>query len=447
MRFARIVPQVLVAWPPHIIPILGHRSRGAIPTRRLIALAAAFTALLAAAAVAQPPASDPPKKVVIPFDFESKFDNGEYGQTIGDMLWVKLHRQGGFVIPESMQDVRDWCQRTHMIPGPETTLEKMKEVVAREQAGDIGIWGKIERVQGFETDVYDPWINVADFSVDLPRWIYRKKARTQTVSEIPHIYVKEALDRLYGRTEQIAGAPEPELQKRWEKAPNLVKGDFEHGRSAPAGWDPLPHDATWVVVKGKDAKAGNRIIRFTMNEDVAGSTGVLYYSNFFPVEEGATYRFQYRWRTTGSAAKVFIKCYDELPTSFRTREGGDSLKTEKREVYRSQQNCRDLPEPGMCRPRISRPSTPSLPPAGDGWCLMPTGRQDRSSGLTSWSSRSRRRPRVSVRKIAGPRRKPRCAPGKCRKTRRHRPSPRLPGKSPGRKGRVEARVQIDRAWH
>ena len=99
MRFARIVPQVLVAWPPHIIPILGHRSRGAIPTPRLIALAAAFTALLAAAAVAQPPASDPPKKVVIPFDFESKFDNGEYGQTIGDMLWAKLHRQGASSFP------------------------------------------------------------------------------------------------------------------------------------------------------------------------------------------------------------------------------------------------------------------------------------------------------------------------------------------------------------
>ncbi|MGA7497093.1 MAG: hypothetical protein WBX00_10230 [Isosphaeraceae bacterium] len=104
MRFARIVPQVLVACPPHIIPTLGHGSRGAITTRLMIALAAAFTALLAAAAVAQPPASDPPKKVVIPFDFESKFDNGEYGQTIGDMLWAKLHRQKGFVIPESMQD-------------------------------------------------------------------------------------------------------------------------------------------------------------------------------------------------------------------------------------------------------------------------------------------------------------------------------------------------------
>ena len=50
------------------------------------------------------------------------------------------------------------------------------------------------------------------------------------------------------------------------------------------------------------------------------------------------YRFQCRWRTTGSAAKVFIKCYDELPTSFRTRADGDSLKTEKREVYRNQEN-------------------------------------------------------------------------------------------------------------
>ena len=67
-------------------------------------------------------AADPPKKVVIPFDFESKFDNGEYGQNIGEMLWTKLRRQGGFIIPETMQDVRDWCQRTRMIPGPDTPL-------------------------------------------------------------------------------------------------------------------------------------------------------------------------------------------------------------------------------------------------------------------------------------------------------------------------------------
>src|SRR6516225_2473349 len=83
--------------------------------------------------------AEPPKKVVIPFDFESKFDNGEYGQTIGDLLWAKLHRQGGFIIPEAQQDVRDWSQRNRMIPGPNTPLSKMKEIVVSEQAGDIAI--------------------------------------------------------------------------------------------------------------------------------------------------------------------------------------------------------------------------------------------------------------------------------------------------------------------
>ena len=148
--------------------------------------------------------------------------------------------------------------------------------------------------------------------------IYQKKARTRTVSEIPHVYVKEALDPLYGRTEPVATAPDPTLLEQWNKAPNLVHGDFEQGRQAPAGWSPLHADVTWVQETDKGGKSKNRVIRFTMNEDVAGSTGVLYYSDLFPVEEGATYRFQCRWKSTGSAAKVFIKCYDELPTEFRT---------------------------------------------------------------------------------------------------------------------------------
>jgi hypothetical protein len=74
-----------------------------------------------------------------------------------------------------------------------------------------------------------------------------------------------------------------------------------------------------------------------MNEGVAGSSGLLYYSEFFPVEEGALYRFQCRWKTTGSAAKVFIKCYDELPTRFQPKPGF-SAGTERREIFRSQQN-------------------------------------------------------------------------------------------------------------
>ena len=94
---------------------------------------------------------------------------------------------------------------------------------------------------------------------------------------------------------------------------------------------------------------------------------------FLPVEEGATYRFQCRWRTTGSAAKVFIKCYDELPTSFRTREGGDSLKTEKREVYRSQQNLQGSAGAWNVQTEDFTPQhTQFTPPlgTGDALCLL-----------------------------------------------------------------------------
>jgi hypothetical protein len=287
---------------------------------------------------AQERATGAPKRVVIPFDFESKFDHGDYGQTLGEMFWTKLRRRGGFVLPESLQDVREGCQRAGMTPGPDTPLARVKEIVTRGQAGDIGIWGKVERVAGFETDVYDLWIAVADFSVDPPRMIYQKQARTQTVSEIPHVYVQQALDALYGRAEAVVPAPDPQLRGRGNPAPNLVRGDFELGRAAPLGWAPLPDHVTWVREAAQGASSKNRVIRFTLDEDLAGTTGLLYYSDFFPIEGGARYRFQCRWKTTGSAAKVFIKCYDNLPNEFRGHPGADPGRTARREVYRSQQN-------------------------------------------------------------------------------------------------------------
>jgi len=291
--------------------------------------------LIAALAVAAAPQASSNAKVVIPFDFESRFDDGVYGQTIGDMLWTKIKREGGFVLPESMQDVRDWCERTKTRPNPDMSLEAMKKIVVDEQAGDIGIWGKVERAPGFDTDVYDLWITVADFSTKPVNILYRKKSRTKTVSEIPHVYIKEALDRLYGRT-GVPGAPavvDPGIAARWESGPNLVRGDFETGRGHPQGWDPLPGSVTWVSTrKDKDAKEpASRVIRFTFGEEIAGTTGVLYYSEYFPVEAGSTYRFQCRWRSTGPTAKVFIKCYDEVTGGI---EGGVA----RREVYRSQQN-------------------------------------------------------------------------------------------------------------
>jgi hypothetical protein len=287
-------------------------------------------ALCAALALSGPASKPDTRRVVIPFDFESKFDGGAYGQSLGEMFWKKLQRRGGFVLPESMLEVREWCQAHDFAPGPDTPLEKMKEVVRKKQAGDIGIWGKVERAGGVDTDVYDLWIYIADFSAPPPRMIYKQKVRTKTAGEVPHLYVKEAIEALCG-PEAVAEGPDPAAGERWAKAANLVQGDFEKGRGGPAGWDPLPAHVHW---DHEDGKAGNRIVLFTIPPEVAESTGVLYYSDYFPVEPGARYRFQCRWKTSGSAVKVFIKCYDEVPGKFRTNKDG----TPRREVYRSQQN-------------------------------------------------------------------------------------------------------------
>jgi hypothetical protein len=184
--------------------------------------------------------------------------------------------------------------------------------------------------------VYDFWIKIADFSGDRPQVIFEMKARTKTVSEIPHLYVKRALDKLDGRGPGIAARVDAEAEKRWTEGPNLVIGDFEKGRLGPVGWDPLPQYVTRVSLQN-ESKTRNQVLRFQFPSEVASTTGVLYYSDYFPVEEGATYRFQCRWRTTGSNAKVFIKCYDELAGKYR-RDVPQVASERRREVYRSQQN-------------------------------------------------------------------------------------------------------------
>ena len=318
------------------------------------------------ACIAQTPASDAakPERSIVPFDFESKFDDGRYGQMVGDMIWKKLERQGGVVIPESMMDVRDWIQRNKLTPSPATPLDRLQRIVRDDFDSQVAIWGSIERVPGTQFDEYDFEIRVADFAVEPPRVVFSKKARTKTVSEIPHVYVKEALDRLFDRKQQEEQGPDLAAEERWKSGVNLVTGgDFERPRGAtgrnesgagssgknasgrdnferdatgtpsPLGWDPLGPNVKWVVAP-TDNNPKNHAIRFTFDEAIAGSSGVLYYSDFFPVDEGAKYRFQVRWRTTGSAVKVFIKCYDEFSTKFD--ESGKT--SERREVYRSQQN-------------------------------------------------------------------------------------------------------------
>ncbi|HQF14909.1 MAG TPA: hypothetical protein PLS55_13545 [Thermogutta sp.] len=267
------------------------------------------------------------QKVVIPFDFESRFDGGRYGQMVGDMIWQKLHREGGFVIPDSMADVRDYCSMNQIKLGAETPLEDVRKIVKRDFDADIGIWGSIERAPGASGEIYDITIKCVDFSSSAePRVIYEKSARTNSVSEIPHLYVQEMLNALYERQPGRIAAVNPIAEENWQKNPNLILGgDFERAiRGVPVGWEdragqdrePLGRLVAWVP---EPENPSNHVIRFTFDQGVGDSTGVMYYSLPFQVQEGATYRFQCRWRSDGPAVKVFIKCYAEMPSEYRVQ--------------------------------------------------------------------------------------------------------------------------------
>ena len=304
-------------------------------------------------------AADDDRKVVIPFDFVSKFDDGRYGEMVGDMLWKKLSKQGKFIIPEAMSDVRDYCTSHSLKPSPDMDLDKMKKIVQGDFDAQIGIWGSVERAPGEEKEIYDLVVKCVDFSAKPePKVIYEVKARTNSVSEIPHLYVKQMLDALYERKPGVKAGPDPIAEENWKKNPNLLIGDFESGiRGVPKTWDklcgeprePIGRQVQWMNEQGN---SGNKVIRFNLTKDVAEFTGLMYYSEYFPVQEGATYRFQCRWRSNGPAVKVFVKCYDDEDSEYREegKVGGaagrknlskkDYVPGEKmrREVYRSQQN-------------------------------------------------------------------------------------------------------------
>jgi hypothetical protein len=301
--------------------------------------------LLAFASLTTSAIAQDKKRVLIPFDFVSQFDDGRTGQILGDMIWKKINADGGFILPESMQDVRDYCRSHQVQPSPDDSLEKMKKIIKDDFDAQIAVWGSVERAPGTEGEIYDLAIKCVDFSAE-PKVIYDIKARTKSVSEIPHLYVKQMLGALYHRPPEQAHSADPLAEANWAKNPNLVGGgDFQTGAGGvPKGWEtaagqqrePLGKLVQWVAEGGNPQ---NKIIRFTFDKAVAEEEGVMYYSDYFPVQEGATYRFQCRWKTNAPSAKVFIKCYDDMRTTYKEgATGNPSNPAQRREVYRSQEN-------------------------------------------------------------------------------------------------------------
>ena len=108
---------------------------------------------------------------------------------------------------------------------------------------------------------------------------------------------------------------------------NLVpNGTFDENPKSLNGWDQFPEDGSvkWVTL---DAERGKGIL-FSLSKKVAHSTGLLFYSEYIPIEEGKKYRFSLDYRSDGPKPKPFIKGYALFPDVHD--------KVERREIYKKQ---------------------------------------------------------------------------------------------------------------
>jgi hypothetical protein len=102
-------------------------------------------------------------------------------------------------------------------------------------------------------------------------------------------------------------SPQPRQQPR-----NLVpNGTFEQGQSFPLAWDKLPSEGSvrWLASGGNPG----RCIAFTLSRAIAEGPGMLYYSDFFPIENGTKYVFSVDIKSEGPVPRPFVKGYALAP--------------------------------------------------------------------------------------------------------------------------------------
>ena len=120
-----------------------------------------------------------------------------------------------------------------------------------------------------------------------------------------------------------------EIDRRWREGPNLVKNPgFEQAApsgNGPAHWQALENQMAWVP----NPDGPGKVLKYDMNAATAGMYGLDFYSDFIPIEAGATYRFSCRYKTLAPTPKIFLKGYHAF-------EATDGYPAQRRETYRRQ---------------------------------------------------------------------------------------------------------------
>ena len=117
------------------------------------------------------------------------------------------------------------------------------------------------------------------------------------------------------------------VEKKQDEKTNLVpNGTFDKNPSRLVHWDPLPRDRSIQWLDFNPDRG--RIIVFTLSKKIAYGTGLLFHSDFIPIEEGKKYKFSVDYKSFGPKPKPFVKGYALFPNAHG--------KIERREIYKKQ---------------------------------------------------------------------------------------------------------------
>jgi len=284
----------------------------------------AALALLAASATGGAPAGPPGEAegvTFLPLTVTSEEEG--LGEKVNYMLRRKAKRLGAVVYDtHSVGDVL--AGRTFSLETPPADLARLAREAFR---ADVAVVGHVAGREPYTVDLLAVYAeNPAEPG------IFRRTYRAANHHVIPVEMAKAVYD--------ILGLPRPDdplrmlrqdpaIARRWEEAPNLVANPgFEQagaGGKGPARWQDVEPQMAWTA--GPDGPG--KVLKYDMNGATAASYGLDFYSDWIPIQAGATYRFACRYKTLGPTPKIFLKGYHAFPAQ-------NGYPAQRRETYRRQ---------------------------------------------------------------------------------------------------------------
>lgn len=271
------------------------------------------------------PAPEGPRRVegvaFLPLTVTSEEDG--LGEQVRQMLRAKAKRLGAIVYdPSSVKEVL--AGREVSIGTPAAELASLGR---RRFRADIIVTGHVAGTEPYEVRL------LAVYTDDLKRpRVFRRNYSCANHHLIPvemagAVYDIFGLERPKDPLRMLR--EDADINRRWREGPNLVKNPgFEQpdpSGNGPAHWQPIEAQMAWAP----NPDGPGKVLKYDMNKATAASYGLDFYSDWIPIEPGATYRFSCRIKTLAPTAKIFLKGYHAF-------EATDGYPAQRRETYRRQ---------------------------------------------------------------------------------------------------------------